>query len=932
MTDQPFVGRENELARLWAFLDAALGGRGQICFVGGQAGGGKTSLAMEFSRRAQQEHDDLVVAVGQSDAQTGAGDAYLPFRDILGELTGDFADQLQQGLISRENASRLRGMLGLAADAIIEIGPELVGLFVPGAGLALRGASFFADKAGLLAKLRTLTQRKPAKDTILRPALDQDHILEQYTNVLRSLATARPLLLILDDLHWADAASIDLLFRLGRRISASRIVIIGTYRKEEVALDRAGDRHPLEKVLAEFGRYFGDIEIDLDVAGETEGRQFVDELLDSEPNQLGKDFRQALFARTQGHPLFTVELVRHLREQGELQRDESGRWIALGNIDWELVPARVEGVIKERIGRLGDELRDLLAVASIEGVEFTAEVLATVQEAKPRDTVRLLSTELARRHRVVSSLGTRRIGSRHLSIYRFTHSMIQQYVYQAMDEPERRYLHADVGTALEAICAPNADQLAVQLARHFVEAGFDEKAAHYLHRAGQQAAERLAPDETLAHLTHSLALTPDADRPGQRALRIEIGAVLATVGRFGEAIEHLTGAYELFGEAADLETRTSCAGVCYRIGRAYEQMGGTENLDAALSWQQTGLCWLPDGPSAERALLHSLGGIVAIRRPDLELAQREGERALAAACEAGSAPELALAHRLLSISHRAQGSLEQALAHCDASIDLCLTLGDQVGLATNYLNRGVIAWEMDDWPTSLASSRKAAQSLERIGSGFQLAVTYCNLGDAYRHLGDLEPGITYARRGLSRFQEISSDQGIVFGHIVLSALLWRAGDLEGAQPELARAREISRDRSVGGYEATLARWSAQVYLAACDLPKATQELERARSLAGDDLGAEAGPVTRLWGTLLAAQGREAEAIEILERTLGEQQEKEQRYEAALSHMALGRTLQQAGRNLRQAADHARQAQRMFAELGARLDERDAAQLLAEFGS
>jgi adenylate cyclase len=201
--------------------------------------------------------------------------------------------------------------------------------------------------------------------------------------VLRTLAKTHPLLLMLDDVQWADSASIGLLFHLGRRLEGSSILIACAYRPEEVALERAGERHPLEKVLAEFKWSLGDVWVDLRRADEREGRSFVDALLDTEPNRLGEDFRRALFEHTGGHPLFTVEVLRAMQERGDLVPDAEGRWVEGPSLDWERLPARVEAMIAERIGRLDEELRDVLAVASVEGEWFTAQVVAQVQDTPP---------------------------------------------------------------------------------------------------------------------------------------------------------------------------------------------------------------------------------------------------------------------------------------------------------------------------------------------------------------------------------------------------------------------------------------------------------------------------------------------------------------------------------------------------------------------
>ena len=245
MTDRVFVAREGELAQLQRFLDSAFSGQGQVCFVAGEAGSGKTALIAEFAQRAEDSHTDLLVAIGNCNAQSGIGDPYLPFREVLALLTGDVEAKLTRGAISRETANRLRDFFLVSGQALVELGPDLIGIFVPGAGLVTRAAAFAADKVGWLAKLERLMERK-ATDPV-DTGLEQTRIFEQYANVLRALAAQQPLMLVLDDLHWADISSIELLFHLGRRIGGSRILVVGLYRPEEVALGRGEAAPPARK-------------------------------------------------------------------------------------------------------------------------------------------------------------------------------------------------------------------------------------------------------------------------------------------------------------------------------------------------------------------------------------------------------------------------------------------------------------------------------------------------------------------------------------------------------------------------------------------------------------------------------------------------------------------------------------------------------------
>jgi predicted ATPase len=201
------------------------------------------------------------------------------------------------------------------------------------------------------------------------------------------------------------------------------------------------------------------------------------------------------------------------------------------------MPARVEAVIAERIGRLAQPLRAVLRVASVEGEVFTAEVVARVQGADGREVVGHLSGELDRRHRLVRAQAIERLGAQRLSRYRFRNYLFQKYLYDSLDDVERAYLHEDVGNALEGLYGDQASAaLAPQLARHFEQAGIAEKAIHYLHQAGERAVELSAYQEGITHLSRGLELLsalPASPERAQQELVLQLSLGMAWTGSTG---------------------------------------------------------------------------------------------------------------------------------------------------------------------------------------------------------------------------------------------------------------------------------------------------------------------------------------------------------------------------------------------------------------
>ncbi len=552
-----FVARVKELDKLGKFFEEALAGKGQMAFVTGEAGSGKTALVQEFARSAQESQADVVVAMGSCNAHAGIGDPYLPFREVLGFLTGEVEAKWAAGAITREHASRLWNLIPIAVEALLDTGPDLIDTFVPGVALVTRASAYARRGTAWLTQLKKLVERKAAlpPDSMLQ----QNDLFEQYTRMLQTLAKHQPILLVLDDLQWADKGSINLLFHLGRRIEGSRVLIIGAYRAAEVALGQEGERHPLEPVINEFKRIFGEVELKI---FKTEDRQFVDAFLDAEPNKLKSAFRDTLFRQTKGHALFTVELLRSMQEKGVLVKDEKGRWIEGSELNWEALPTRVDAVIEERIGRLPEKLQEVLKIASVEGESFTAEVVARLQKTEVHEMVRILSSELDKRHHLVSAKGITHVDGQRLSMYLFQHILFQRYLYSSLDEVEKPHLHEEVGTVLEAFYGEQAEEIAVQLARHFQEAGIVPKAIEYLYKAGSKAAQLSANEEAISHFNKSLELLktlPDTPERIQKELAMQLSlgsSLMATRGyaapEVGRALTRARKLCQQIGETPQL--------------------------------------------------------------------------------------------------------------------------------------------------------------------------------------------------------------------------------------------------------------------------------------------------------------------------------------------------------------------------------------------
>lgn len=570
-----FFARHRELGLLETALEEVKQGHGRVHFVTGEPGSGKTALMAEFSRRAMLANPDLLVAWGQCSAFTGQGDPYYPFLNILRMLAGEVEIPVSSGVITTTQAKRLWRFLPHTLDSLVEHGPDLFNRFLSGKdllSLARLNTSVHPDS---LRRLQVCIKR--ASDPLLQTRLSQAALFDQLTQVFCHLAQRHTLIMVLDDLQWIDLGSVNLLFHLARQITGSKILVLGAYRPEEVIIKRSPEAHSLQGVVQELSAVYSEVQIDM---MQSEGAQFVKELIQSEPNELDQHFQDSLYHHTSGNSLFAIELLRGMQLRGEILKNNRGKWIANQHLSWEELPSRVEAVIARRIDHLSEECQELVNIACVEGEQFTADVLAGVLEKDTQWVCDLLSREVSKQHRLVIAQSPQQIGGQYLSLYRFRHSLFQIYLYNHLDMVEKVQLHGKVGTILEQIYIHDKEKLgevAHVLARHFESAGLIEKTIHYYTMAGkyslQLSANRAAIDHFQKALHHLRSLPKDENRDWQALdLHLSLGPpITATRGWAAPDLEqNYQLAEALCHELAD-DTRLVPAlwllGV-YRLGRA----------------------------------------------------------------------------------------------------------------------------------------------------------------------------------------------------------------------------------------------------------------------------------------------------------------------------------------------------------------------------
>ena len=669
-----FVGRQREMVVLTAALDDSLAGRGRLVMLAGEPGIGKTRTSQELAGLAQRRGAHTVW--GWCYEQQGAPPYWPWTQPIL-------------SFIQNCEPNQLMHLLGPNGSEICEIVPEL------------------------LEKLPGL-QPPPPQD----PAQARFRLFGSITAFIKRAAQAQPLVIVLDDLHWADQPSLLLLEFIARQMADIPLMILGCYRDAELSR-----HHPLSETLSRLSRETVFVRQPLRGLSHEDTRNFIQAVTGEMPSQ---ELADTVFDHTEGNPFFTAEVVRLLSDRGELIE---GR---IGTTDGIRIPEGVREVVGQHLNRLSDLCNETLIAASVIGREFPFNLLGLLdQEHSEADLLGAMDEAVAAR--LIEELP----GS--TDRYRFGHTLVQQTLLDELTTSRRVRLHARIGSALETLLGDSTDLHSAELAYHFSEgeaAVGPGKMIHYHRVAGDRALDVHAPEEALIHFQHALAVKEEQPIDSETAaLFFGLGkAQSATVERhrLSEAVASLGRAFDYYLEVGDMDRAVMVADC------PLPNLTGAHTAMASLFERALELV-PPDSHHAGRLLSRrgwELGRVagdydtaqLAFSRA-LTIARREGDvalemrtlvssasvdfahtryrenlekslKAIALAPSVNDANAELDAHRTACLSFRNTGDLEGARFHAQASLALAEGLQTRGWLALVLAANSTLFQLAGDWTTA----------------------------------------------------------------------------------------------------------------------------------------------------------------------------------------------------------------------------------------
>jgi len=473
------IGRATETALLAdAFKRVAAGGGREIVLVSGEAGIGKTTLATQVARAAFEA--GATVLLGRCDEDLGA--PYGPFVEALSHYVAH----------APEEALR--------------------------AHVQSRGA----ELARIVPALRQRLGDLPAPQSA-DPDTERYLLYNSVVGLLDQVSDDTPLVLVLDDLQWADKPSLQLLRHVVANTTPLHLLIVGTYRHSELS-----SQHPLTEGLAALRRESGVSRIALSGLDDAGVLALMEAAAGHDLDDDGVALAHALYRETDGNPFFVTEVLRHLSETGAIYQDGTGRWTAAADLDTMAMPDSVRLVIGSRVARLGKDVSQVLPLAAVIGREFDLDLLARVSGRTEDELLDLLDDAGAAAlvAEVANAPGR----------YCFAHALIQHTVYQDQGATRLARAHRLVAEAIEAIVGNHPGSRVGELAYHWFNATQPvntDKAVSYARQAGEAALAALAPDDAVRYFSQALQLVdlaPGGDPLLACDLRIGLGQAQRQAG------------------------------------------------------------------------------------------------------------------------------------------------------------------------------------------------------------------------------------------------------------------------------------------------------------------------------------------------------------------------------------------------------------------
>ncbi len=792
-----FTGRKGEFLQLKVLLDQAMDGKGGTALISGEAGVGKTRLIEELLKEAEEKGaniirgwcltDTLEPLIPFKEALRGAKLYHLvsetpPPKVISAYLINNAGMLLSKAELKETEldpdifASMLKAVGNFIGDSLSmmgekrseglnTIGYDRFNILIRTVGnlslaVVIEGinSEFLIDDMKRVLEdigdkmdtwdgdVADTSSIAPKIDWFIRsgkyggeylvddPKIRQENFFDNILLGLQRNSSEQPLVLFMDDLQLADYTTLKLFHYLSRNTRKNRILIMGTYRPEDIMQSLDGKVHQLRTAMQDMRREDLFTEIELERLDHGAVSDIITDLLGHVELQDKLGLR--LYRESEGNPFFLLEVIRMLVDEGHLKREE-GVWRIGETLDEVHIPSKIYDVVVRRLDRLIEEQKELLECASVVGEEFESDVVGRVTGM---GRIRLLKNldKIEKTHNLIHLIRNK---------YIFDHRKIYEILYNGINMELRKEYHGIVASTYEEIYGEDREKVLEKIAHHLYRAG-DNTAGAYLLELGDRAKDGYSNQEALDfYLRASPLLEGD-----ELMTRVQegLGDVYFIMGEYEAAVEHYSEVIR--GQEDNLKK----ADIHRKIAYVYEYMG---KLEKCLEECDKGL-YLLDEECVVGTRLLGRKGWAHIRQGKYDVAEKIFAERISLAKKIGDKKEIGQAEHDIGSVYIRKGNYEDASAHLEKALEIREEIGDKRTLAASLNNLALIYQDTGKFDMALEYHQKCYDLFQEIGDNWGMAASLNNKALVYKYKGGLDDALESHLNSLGIKKKIGDKQGI----------------------------------------------------------------------------------------------------------------------------------------------------------------------------
>ncbi|MBF0589192.1 MAG: tetratricopeptide repeat protein [Magnetococcales bacterium] len=739
----PIVGRQHEIDALVGCVQRLSEGQGQVVFLISDPGIGKSRVQQEVKSQFKNFEIQVIEGTCRSFSRTTS---YYLFLELLQQLFSLDPDDMEAAMADKI-ARNLPLLLGLDSNDLSTEAKEAIVFFGGVMGVQ------FDDSYGIRIEQMDAQELKISTFRAFRWFFHQ-------------LALTKPLLLVLENLHHADATSIELIGYLFEYLNEKPIMLLLVMRPVK--------DHPSAKLVPIASKRLGEhsLEITFERLTESECDQMARHLLETE--QVPMPILELIRARADGNPMYIEEIIRSLVDDGVIEKNEAQEIQIVRPLEEVAIPSSIHGLIIARIDKLQNDLKEALHTAAVIGPVFTLELL---QRVVP---VRNLDEKLGQLVEMGMIFESKSFPSIE---YSFRNILTQEAIYSTLTHKKRKELHGGVAAEIESFYESRLEDHFEELAQHFLQAGDKRQAFLYEGRCGFKAKTNYANQDAAFHLKRALNLATELDEPEDiKPYAIALSEVLELSGDIPGAI---VARQSIIQSLEDPERKADHLRV---VGKMQEKRGQPKLALEAYDEAFRLLEYHPDTVSVARVLMNQ--SWILNRLGKTETAVKKGTRALEIFELHEAREEEALACNNLGVFYEYLGELERSLGFNLRSLKIFKEVGNRRQTGNLYLSLGFAHYKMNDYPKALEYFTKAHKVTCRIGNLYGIGTALTNKGRTLVHMDRLDEAEEALLEALSVHRRLDLRRKTIANEWLLVSFYLDRGDVRAAREHLDGARRM----------------------------------------------------------------------------------------------------------------------------------------------